>query len=55
MSGPDDQARRVLIEAPADLLLDRLAAELTRRTRSPRVELFQVDYRLAVLLPLTDG
>ncbi|MFC8617029.1 PP2C family protein-serine/threonine phosphatase [Micromonospora purpureochromogenes] len=55
MSGPDDHARRVLVEAPADLLLDRLTAELERTFRITESELFQVDYRLSVLLPLGDG
>ncbi|MEH1056346.1 PP2C family protein-serine/threonine phosphatase [Micromonospora sp. CPCC 206171] len=54
MSGPDDHARRVLVEAPADLLLDRLTAELERTFRITESELFQVDYRLSVLLPLGD-
>jgi serine phosphatase RsbU (regulator of sigma subunit) len=54
MSGPDDRARRVLVEAPADLLLDRLTAELERTFRITESELFQVDYRLSVLLPLGD-
>ncbi|SCG58947.1 PP2C family protein-serine/threonine phosphatase [Micromonospora inositola] len=55
MSGRKDLARRTLIEAPADLLLDRLAAELERLYQVTGVELFQVDYRLAVLLPFTGG
>ncbi|WP_446211118.1 PP2C family protein-serine/threonine phosphatase [Micromonospora sp. IBSANI012] len=55
MSGSDEQARRVLVEAPADLLLDRLAAELERTFRITESELFQVDYRLSVLLPLREG
>ncbi|WP_329013891.1 serine/threonine-protein phosphatase [Micromonospora rifamycinica] len=54
-SGGEAQARRVLTEAPADLLLDRLADELARSHRISGVELFQVDYRLSVLLPLGDG
>ncbi|PWU49364.1 serine/threonine-protein phosphatase [Micromonospora globispora] len=55
MSGPEDRARRTLTDAPADLLLDRLAGELERSYQVTRVELFQVDYRLAVLLPLREG
>ncbi|SBT50218.1 PP2C family protein-serine/threonine phosphatase [Micromonospora narathiwatensis] len=55
MSGPEDQARRILTEAPADLLLDRLAAELERSYGITGTELYQVDYRLAVLLPLGGG
>ncbi|MFE9691357.1 PP2C family protein-serine/threonine phosphatase [Micromonospora sp. NPDC005806] len=55
MSGPEYRARRTLTAAPADLLLDRLAAELERSFGITRTELYQVDYRLAVLLPLGDG
>ncbi|MGR6321740.1 PP2C family protein-serine/threonine phosphatase [Micromonospora soli] len=55
MSGPEDRARRTLAAAPADLLLDRLAAELERSYGITRTELYQVDYRLAVLLPLDGG
>ncbi|MFC4146962.1 PP2C family protein-serine/threonine phosphatase [Micromonospora mangrovi] len=55
MSGPDDRARRTLTEAPADLLLDRLAAELARSYGITEAELYQVDYRLSVLLPLSGG
>ncbi|MCI4062342.1 serine/threonine-protein phosphatase [Micromonospora sp. R77] len=55
MSGPEEQARRTLTEAPADLLLDRLAAELKRSYGIAEAELFQVDYRLSVLLPLRGG
>ncbi|WP_422754877.1 PP2C family protein-serine/threonine phosphatase [Micromonospora sp. WMMD708] len=54
-SGPECRARRVLTESPADLLLARLADELGRSYRITDVELFQVDYRLSVLLPLGDG
>ena len=54
-SGPEARARQVLTEAPADLLLDRLAGELVRAYRITDVELFQVDYRLSVLLPLGAG
>ncbi|MFE9204996.1 PP2C family protein-serine/threonine phosphatase [Micromonospora sp. NPDC007230] len=55
MSGPEDRVRRALGEAPADLLIDRLATELARAYGITRTELYQVDYRLAVLLPLGDG
>ncbi|SCE83177.1 Stage II sporulation protein E (SpoIIE) [Micromonospora viridifaciens] len=55
MRGPEDQARRALTEAPADLLLDRLAAELERSYGITGAELYQVDYRLAALLPLGGG
>lgn len=48
-------ARRTLTEAPADALVDRLAAELNRSYRIADTELLQVDYRLTALLPLTDG
>ncbi|MBO4162872.1 PP2C family protein-serine/threonine phosphatase [Micromonospora antibiotica] len=54
-SGPEARARQVLTESPADLLLDRLAGELTRAYRITDVDLFQVDYRLSVLLPLAGG
>ncbi|WP_328343549.1 PP2C family protein-serine/threonine phosphatase [Micromonospora sp. NBC_00421] len=54
-SGGEARARQALTEAPADLLLDRLADELARAHRITGVELFQVDYRLSVLLPLGDG
>ncbi|MGC4807150.1 PP2C family protein-serine/threonine phosphatase [Micromonospora sp. DT233] len=55
MSGAADRARRTLTEAPADLLVDRLAAELERSYGITEAELFQVDYRLSGLLPLTEG
>ncbi|WP_320067613.1 PP2C family protein-serine/threonine phosphatase [Micromonospora sp. RTGN7] len=55
MIGAEDRARRTLTEAPADLLVDRLAAELERSYGITDVELFQVDYRLSGLLPLTEG
>ncbi|WP_200214810.1 PP2C family protein-serine/threonine phosphatase [Micromonospora coerulea] len=55
MSGPEDQARRTLTEAPADLLLDRLAGELKEAYQITGAELYQVDYRLAELLPLNGG
>ncbi|WKU08091.1 PP2C family protein-serine/threonine phosphatase [Micromonospora sp. HUAS LYJ1] len=54
-SGPECRARRVLTESPADLLLERLAEELGRSYPITDVELFQVDYRLSVLLPLGGG
>ncbi|MCX4389849.1 serine/threonine-protein phosphatase [Micromonospora peucetia] len=52
MSEPVNQARRVLHEAPADLLLDRIADVLAAAYGVTRVDLLQVDYRLAALLPL---
>jgi hypothetical protein len=55
MSEPVDRARRVLIQAPADLLLDRAAEVMGRAYGIEQAELFQVDYRLSVLLPLTGG
>lgn len=55
MSKPVERARRALTDAPADLLLDRLAAELARSYGITEAELFQVDYRLSVLLPLREG
>ncbi|MFC0031781.1 PP2C family protein-serine/threonine phosphatase [Micromonospora chaiyaphumensis] len=55
MSGPEDRARRSLTEAPTDQLVDRLAAELERSYGISRTELYQVDYRLAALLPLGGG
>lgn len=55
MSGPEDRARRSLTEAPTDQLVDRLAAELERSYGITRTELYQVDYRLAALLPLGGG
>lgn len=55
MSGAEDRARRTLTEAPADLLVDRLATDLERSYGITDVELLQVDYRLSALLPLTEG
>ncbi|MGW4500700.1 PP2C family protein-serine/threonine phosphatase [Micromonospora sp. NPDC004336] len=55
MSEPVNRARRALAEAPADLLLDRVAGVLAETHRVDRVELLQVDYRLSALLPLADG
>ncbi|MEU4480908.1 PP2C family protein-serine/threonine phosphatase [Micromonospora sp. NPDC023966] len=55
MSGPEDRARRSLTEAPTDQLVDRLAAEFERSYGITRTELYQVDYRLAALLPLAGG
>jgi serine phosphatase RsbU (regulator of sigma subunit) len=54
MSEPVNQARRALNEAPADLLLDRIADVLASYGIT-RVELLQVDYRMSALLPLADG
>ncbi|MGW4155080.1 PP2C family protein-serine/threonine phosphatase [Micromonospora chersina] len=55
MSGPVDRARRSLTEAPTDQLVDRLAAELAESYGITGTELYQVDYRLAALLPLSAG
>lgn len=54
MSEPVNRARRALNEAPAELLLDRIADVLAAYGIT-RVELLQVDYRLSALLPLADG
>ncbi|MEW2383464.1 PP2C family protein-serine/threonine phosphatase [Micromonospora sp. NPDC047707] len=55
MSEPVDRARRALIQAPADLLLNSVAEVMGRAYGIEQVELLQVDYRLSVLLPLTGG
>ncbi|SCL69534.1 PP2C family protein-serine/threonine phosphatase [Micromonospora chersina] len=55
MSGPVDRARRSLTEAPTDQLVDRLAVELEQSYGITSTELYQVDYRLAALLPLSGG
>ncbi|MEU9826596.1 PP2C family protein-serine/threonine phosphatase [Micromonospora chersina] len=55
MSEPVDRARRSLTEAPTDQLVDRLAAELEQSYGITGTELYQVDYRLAALLPLSGG
>jgi hypothetical protein len=55
MSGPVDRARRSLTEASTDQLVDRLATELERSYGITRTEMYQVDYRLAALLPLSGG
>ncbi len=55
MSEPVEQARTVLTTAPADLLLSRIRALLDQEYGIADVELLQVDYRLAALLPLTPG
>jgi serine phosphatase RsbU (regulator of sigma subunit) len=55
MSEPVNRARRALNEAPADLLLDRIADVLAAAYRIARVELLQVDYRMSALLPLAGG
>ncbi|WFE42029.1 PP2C family protein-serine/threonine phosphatase [Micromonospora sp. WMMD998] len=55
MSDAEARARRIVTNAPTDLIVDRLAAELLRTYGITRTELFQVDYRLAELLPLGGG
>lgn len=55
MSAAVDRVRRQLTGTPADLLVDAVATELARSYAITSTELFQVDYRLAVLLPLGDG
>ncbi|MFI5836368.1 PP2C family protein-serine/threonine phosphatase [Micromonospora sp. NPDC051300] len=52
MSEAESRARRIVTDAPTDLIVDRLAAELRRTYGITRTELYQVDYRLAELLPL---
>lgn len=49
------EIRRCLAEAPADLIVERLGEVLGKTYGITTVELFQVDYRLAVLLPLGGG
>lgn len=48
-------ARRTLAQAPAHLLVEHLADHLTKAYGIADVELYQVDYRLAALLPLAGG
>ncbi|MFG1951066.1 PP2C family protein-serine/threonine phosphatase [Micromonospora sp. NPDC048830] len=55
MSGVEDRVRRALADAPADLLVDHVTAELEASYAITDVELLQVDYRLSALLPLTEG
>ncbi|PGH42458.1 Stage II sporulation protein E (SpoIIE) [Micromonospora sediminicola] len=55
MSGAEVRARQIVTDAPTDLIVDRLADELARRYGITRTELYQVDYRLAELLPLGGG
>jgi serine phosphatase RsbU (regulator of sigma subunit) len=47
--------RRVLAEAPADALVERLADAVAAAYGVTDLELFLVDYRLATLLPLRGG
>ncbi|MFC4019404.1 PP2C family protein-serine/threonine phosphatase [Micromonospora sp. GCM10011542] len=55
MSEPVSRARRALNETPADLLLRGIADVVAESYQITHTELFQVDYRLAELLPLTEG
>lgn len=48
-------ARRALAEAPAHLVVEHLADHLADAYGIAGVELYQVDYRLAALLPLAGG
>ncbi|WP_232533808.1 hypothetical protein [Plantactinospora sp. KBS50] len=49
------EIRRCLLEAPADQIVERLADTLERLYDCSAARLFQVDYRLAALLPLDGG
>ncbi|MFG1898655.1 PP2C family protein-serine/threonine phosphatase [Micromonospora zamorensis] len=55
MSEPVSQARRALNQTPADRLVIGVGEVLGRSYGITDVELYQVDYRLAELLPLGDG
>ncbi|MGC4887384.1 PP2C family protein-serine/threonine phosphatase [Micromonospora sp. DT227] len=55
MSEAEARARRNVTDAPTDLIVARLADELRRTYGITRTELYQVDYRLAELLPLGGG
>ncbi|MER7588739.1 PP2C family protein-serine/threonine phosphatase [Micromonospora sp. NPDC127501] len=55
MSEPVNRARRALNETPADRLVGGIGDVLAQAYGITDVELYQVDYRLAELLPLTDG
>ncbi|MEU4219262.1 PP2C family protein-serine/threonine phosphatase [Actinoplanes sp. NPDC026623] len=54
MSDRMTAVRRALTDAPADRIVEYLA-EVIARKYSIDIELLLVDYRLAALLPLTDG
>ena len=47
--------RRALLDAPADRLVECLAETVTKEYAATDLDLLQVDYRLAALLPLLDG
>ncbi|MEU7921817.1 PP2C family protein-serine/threonine phosphatase [Micromonospora zamorensis] len=55
MSEPVSQVRRALNQTPADRLVSGVGEVLGRSYGITDVELYQVDYRLAELLPLGDG
>ncbi|MFE9189291.1 PP2C family protein-serine/threonine phosphatase [Micromonospora sp. NPDC007208] len=55
MSEPVNRARRALNETPADRLVAGIGEVLAGSYGITEVELYQVDYRLAELLPLTEG
>ncbi|MFF5055772.1 PP2C family protein-serine/threonine phosphatase [Micromonospora sp. NPDC000663] len=55
MSEPVSQARRALNQTPADRIVGGVATILARSYGITDVELYQVDYRLSHLLPLTEG
>ncbi|MEH1167536.1 PP2C family protein-serine/threonine phosphatase [Micromonospora sp. CPCC 205539] len=55
MSEPVNRARRALNETPADLLVNGVNDVLDEAYQITDAELFQVDYRLSELLPLTQG
>ncbi|MDG4805866.1 PP2C family protein-serine/threonine phosphatase [Micromonospora sp. WMMD1120] len=55
MSEPVNRARRALNQAPADRVVDGISAVLASTYGITEVELYQVDYRLAELLPLSEA
>ncbi|MEU8420506.1 PP2C family protein-serine/threonine phosphatase [Micromonospora sp. NPDC048835] len=55
MSEPVNQARRALNETPADRLVGGIREVLASSYGITDAELYQVDYRLAELLPLDEG
>ncbi|MEU5912647.1 PP2C family protein-serine/threonine phosphatase [Micromonospora sp. NPDC047527] len=55
MNEPVNQARRTLNETPADRLVSGVAQVLAEAYGISEAELYQVDYRLSELLPLTEG
>ncbi|MET8086839.1 PP2C family protein-serine/threonine phosphatase [Micromonospora sp. NPDC005197] len=55
MSKPVNRARRTLNETPADLLVGSIGKIFKEAYGITEAELYQVDYRLSELLPLTEG